>query len=123
MKNRLNRHRATQPSTRYKQEQQAIRHAQRDPAVTAMYESGEWRTLRGLVRHEARGRCEWPACKSAGHCVDHRTPHKGEPLLFFNRANLWLLCKLHHDQKTARFDGGFGREVKPLPFWPARGPR
>jgi 5-methylcytosine-specific restriction protein A len=121
MKNRFNRHRALNASTRFKQEQQALRHAMRDPVISAMYDSAEWQTLRALVRHDAAGRCEWPGCSSAGHCVDHRVPHKGAASLFFNRSNLWLLCKTHHDRKTARFDGGFGREVRP--FWPMRGPQ
>jgi 5-methylcytosine-specific restriction endonuclease McrA len=100
---------------------QALRHALRDPLITAMYDSREWRELRTQVRSEARGRCQWPQCTREGFCVDHRAPHKGVPSLFFDRSNLWLLCKLHHDHKTATYDGGFGREVRPL--WPMRGPR
>lgn len=100
-----------------------MRHALRDPLITAMYDSAQWKELRELVRHEAGGMCQWPQCVRPGFCVDHRTPHKGAPSLFFNRSNLWLLCKTHHDRKTARFDGGFGREVKPLTFWPMRGPQ
>lgn len=122
MRNRYNRHRAQNHSPRYRQEQQALRHALRDPLITAMYDSAEWKQLRKLVTHDAQGRCQWPGCRELGHCVDHRVPHKGAPSLFFNRSNLWLLCKTHHDRKTARYDGGFGREQKPL-MWPARGPR
>ena len=123
MKNRFNRHRCLEHSNRHKAEMQAIRHALRDPVVSAMYDSPQWQTLKAQVRAEAHGRCQWPGCTSIGFCVDHRTPHKGAASLFFNRGNLWLLCKLHHDRKTATHDGGFGREVKPLQFWPMSGPR
>jgi 5-methylcytosine-specific restriction enzyme A len=122
MKNRFNRHACLEPSVRATQEAQAQRHALRDPQITSMYDSLQWRALKAQVRLEAHGLCEWPGCKAMGHCVDHRIPHKGAPSVFFNRPNLWLLCKKHHDRKTALHDGGFGREVKPL-MWPARGPR
>lgn len=40
--------------------------------------------------------------------VDHHIPHKGDPGLFWDRANWRPKCKRHHDAKTARQDGGFG---------------
>ncbi len=41
--------------------------------------------------------------------VDHIIPHKGDQSLFWDSSNWQPLCKHHHDQKTAREDGGFGR--------------
>lgn len=41
--------------------------------------------------------------------VDHIRPHKGDQKLFWDRDNWAALCKRHHDSKTAREDGGFGR--------------
>lgn len=41
--------------------------------------------------------------------VDHKTPHKGDPVLFWDEANWQPLCAPHHNQKTASEDGGFGR--------------
>lgn len=123
MRNRFNRHPALEHSKRYQQERQAAAHALRDPAVTAMYESAQWRELKITVRRQANGICQWPGCIYRGNCVDHRKPHKGDPALFFNLGNLWLLCKRHHDRKTATYDGGFGREVRTLQFWPMRGPQ
>lgn len=38
--------------------------------------------------------------------VDHVSPHKGDPFLFWDRANWQALCKHCHDQKTAREDRG-----------------
>ena len=41
-------------------------------------------------------------CSAEGHVtaaqvVDHITPHRGDELLFWDRANWQPLCKLHHD--------------------------
>lgn len=58
----------------------------------------------------------YPLCK---HCeqdgrvkpatvVDHIIPHKGDKVLFDDRANWQPLCKPCHDKKTATEDGGFG---------------
>jgi 5-methylcytosine-specific restriction protein A len=122
MHNRINKHPATKHSKRYNQERQARLHALRDPAVTAMYQSREWQLLRARVRRDAEGKCQWPSCISPGLCVDHKQPHKGNRGLFFSRGNVWLLCKTHHDRKTAKHDGGFGNDAKPL-TWPFVGPR
>jgi 5-methylcytosine-specific restriction protein A len=96
------------------QERQARLHALRDPAISALYDSPQWQVLRAQVVRDAGGKCQWPECGARGVCVDHRTPHRGDRALFFNRNNLWLLCKPHHDRKTVRFDGGFGNARKPL---------
>lgn len=64
--------------------------------------------------------CECEECKGSEHpeiaeVVDHRTPHKGDPKLFWDRKNWQAMSKRHHDRKTAREDGAFGRPVKPRP--------
>lgn len=41
--------------------------------------------------------------------VDHIRPHRGDRGLFWDSRNWQSLCKRHHDEKTAREDGGFGR--------------
>src|SRR5262245_15034068 len=41
--------------------------------------------------------------------VDHIVPHRGDETLFWHEGNWQALCKRHHDAKTAREDGGFGR--------------
>lgn len=43
--------------------------------------------------------------------VDHIIPHRGDMKLFWRRSNWQALCKYHHDLKTAREDGGFGRPI------------
>lgn len=36
--------------------------------------------------------------------VDHVTPHRGDPVLFWDRSNWRALCKRCHDWKTGRED-------------------
>jgi 5-methylcytosine-specific restriction enzyme A len=43
--------------------------------------------------------------------VDHIVPHKGDKALFWDSTNWQSLCKPCHDAKTAREDGGFGRQA------------
>ena len=52
-------------------------------------------------------------CMRGGHVtaatvVDHRIPHRGDMKLFWDKGNWQSLCKPHHDEKTAREEGGFG---------------
>jgi 5-methylcytosine-specific restriction protein A len=53
-------------------------------------------------------------CKAAGRVtaatmVDHIIPHRGDQKLFWDSEHNWQSgCKLCHDRKTAREDGGFG---------------
>ena len=42
--------------------------------------------------------------------ADHIVAHKGDPVLF--AGPLQSLCKRHHDEKTVREDGGFGRSPR-----------
>ena len=36
--------------------------------------------------------------------VDHIHPHRGDPVLFWDRSNWQSLCKAHHDRKTGQED-------------------
>lgn len=56
--------------------------------------------------------CKMPGCNQPATVVDHVVPHKGNQELFWLESNHQGLCKRCHDSKTAREDGGFGREVK-----------
>lgn len=51
-------------------------------------------------------------CPNPSTVVDHIIPHKGDKSLFWRRSNWQALCKPCHDSKTAREDGGFGRDRK-----------
>lgn len=42
------------------------------------------------------------------HVVDHRTPHRGEQTLFWNRANWQSLCTPHHSRDKQRTEAALG---------------
>lgn len=44
--------------------------------------------------------------------VDHRIPHKGDMILFWDQSNWQSLCKRCHDKKTATQDGGIGSYMR-----------
>lgn len=46
--------------------------------------------------------CEREGLMRAATVVDHRIPHRGNALLFWDRSNWQVLCTKHHNQKTAR---------------------
>jgi 5-methylcytosine-specific restriction protein A len=66
-------------------------------------------------------------CQEAGRIVaatvvDHKQPHKGNPVLFWDRGNLQSLCRDHHDVSKQRDEArGFigGAAVDGLPLDPA----
>ena len=41
--------------------------------------------------------------------VDHIVPHKGDMQLFWDVSNWQGLCVPHHNTKTVKQDGGFGK--------------
>lgn len=74
------------------------------PPVKRFYDTKRWKDLRLNALQTRGGLCE--------HCllfniitpatdVDHVTPHRNNPDLFFNKDNLQLLCAECHSKKTA----------------------
>ncbi|MDP2026435.1 HNH endonuclease [Sulfuriferula sp.] len=72
---------------------------------------GQWRKARaGYLRsHPLCVVCATAGVVRAANVVDHIVPHKGDQALFWDKTNWQSLCKSHHDAKTAREDGGWGR--------------
>jgi 5-methylcytosine-specific restriction protein A len=68
--------------------------------------------LRFLAAHPLCSECEKDGRVEPATVVDHNTPHKGDPGLFWNESNWSPLCGRHHNIKTATRDGGFGRPPK-----------
>ncbi len=56
-----------------------------------------------------------PPRLTAATVVDHATPHKGDPEIFWDQSRWVSACRECHNRKTATHDGAFGREVKPHP--------
>lgn len=88
------------------------------------YNTAAWRRLRAEVLAQAGWMCE--ACAvphqlkpgrtdPAAAVVDHKTPHKGDRGRFFDRHNLWAVCKEYHDghkqraERAARAASGASR--------------
>lgn len=77
----------------------------RDRPSLALMRSAAWRTARAafLAEHPVCAGCGAPAT-----VVDHTVPHRGDPVLFWDRACWQPLCASCHGRKTAARDGGFG---------------
>ena len=89
-----------------RQEAERQRSAERDTGTEyrAWYRSERWMRLRDEVLLEARFICcktgtsligKPPAANSP--VVDHIKPHRGDPDLFWDKANLQAVCKSWHD--------------------------
>jgi 5-methylcytosine-specific restriction protein A len=75
-----------------------------------------WRKARlaYLRAHPLCVACEKEGNVTPASVVDHIIPHKGDRALFWDSENNWeSLCEHHHNVKTAKQDGGFGRAVRP----------
>lgn len=67
-------------------------------------------------RYSKQRLARFPFCVECAHLgkarravvTDHVRPHEDDPMLFKDPDNHQSLCKVHHDRKTAREDGGFG---------------
>jgi 5-methylcytosine-specific restriction protein A len=100
-----------------REEAQAARAYERERGGTTnrrLYRTSAWRALRAQ-QLDAHPDCCVHGCMNRATVVDHRTPHRGQQHLFFDPANLQSMCKVHHDSKTARHDGGFGNRVSGPP--------
>jgi 5-methylcytosine-specific restriction protein A len=73
-------------------------------AIRTWYQTPRWRALRAQVRREEPfcDDCAAEGLRVASTDVDHTVPHRGDPALFWNRANLHAKCHRHHSQKTGR---------------------
>jgi 5-methylcytosine-specific restriction protein A len=68
-----------------------------------------WRRARAayLRRHPLCVSCAAAGRLEPATVVDHVVPHRGDAILFWDRANWQSMCKPCHDAKTAR-EGRWG---------------
>lgn len=96
--------------------QQAARKAldrQRGSSAQRGYTSRWYAAARRyLARHSLCVECRRQGRIVTASVVDHVVPHKGDQRLFWDEGNWQPLCSMHHSQKTAGEDGGFGNKVK-----------
>jgi len=57
------------------------------------------------------GECATLPVPLPAQVVDHIVPHRGSPELFWDPGNHQAMSKRCHDKKTAKEDGGFGRDT------------
>ena len=79
------------------------------PSATRRGYGPRWRRARQafLKRNPLCVACGVEGRLEPATVVDHVVPHRGDPVLFWDRANWQSLCKLCHDAKTAR-EGRWG---------------
>ena len=77
----------------------------------AWYNTTRWRALRLVIFERDQFTCQWPSCgrlegNTSKLVADHRRPHRGDELLFWDETNLQTLCKPCHDSKKQRAEAG-----------------
>lgn len=75
--------------------------------MRAAYGTARWQRLRWSVLVRDLFTCQWPGCgelvgDTSQLVADHKVPHRGDPALFWDEANLWCLCKRCHDSAKQR---------------------
>jgi 5-methylcytosine-specific restriction enzyme A len=96
----------------------------------AWYKTQRWKRLRWsvLVRDLFTcQRCGRVEANTALLVADHREPHRGNEVLFWDAQNLWCLCKACHDSAKQREEraaarwGGVVESLEPTPNRDRRG--
>lgn len=86
----------------------------RDPERRSLYKTKDWYKLRNrrLKAEPFCRMCSEMNVRTAGEIVDHKTPHRGDPVLFYDFNNTQSLCKLHHDSvKKSHEMRGYDRRI------------
>lgn len=83
----------------------------RQAGSTARGYGYRWQKFRRawLAQHPLCVMCRNEGRVTAATDVDHVVPHRGDMRRFW-AGPFQSLCHAHHSEKTAREDGGFGRE-------------
>ena len=94
--------------------------ARRGTPAERGYDS-KWRRSRTyfLAAHPLCVMCEREGFITAASVVDHITPHKGNPDLFWSRSNWQPLCAAHHNRDKQSIErGGRPRQAIDSDGWP-----
>lgn len=92
-----------------------------------LYKTKQWQELRGAQLRACPlcAYCRALNMDSAATVADHKKPHKGDLVLFFDPTNLQSLCKTCHDAAKQTLErtgvlpgcGLDGRPVDPAHHW------
>jgi len=77
-------------------------HARPNYAIRRWYRTARWKALRAQVVRDQAYRCAMCGTLTLTLEVDHIRKHQGNPLHFWQRANLQALCGACHARKTRR---------------------
>ena len=90
------------PGTRSKQQRQRDRDQRRGSSTARGY-GYRWQRYRAwfLAQHPLCAACERDGTITLANEVDHVTPHRGNPDLFWDSRNHQALCKPCHSRKSA----------------------
>lgn len=99
---------------RVQKRQHGAAHDRQRPSASQRGYDAAWRKLRRLIMAERPlcVDCLAEGLVKVGEAVDHIIPIEQRPDLRLDPNNLAVRCHSHHNSKTAREDGGFGRKKK-----------
>jgi 5-methylcytosine-specific restriction enzyme A len=86
------------------------------------YTTRPWRKVRAaqLRAHPMCCMCKARGVDRVATVANHIVPHRGDPALFWDRANLNSLCASCHNSDQQRIEGGGqGRPYVGLDGWPS----
>lgn len=81
---------------------------------------GKWQRARisFLAKHPLCERCSKEGRAVTATVVNHRTPHRGDQKLFWDKGNWEPVCKRHHDSDIQREERGKSIVGTDLSGWP-----
>jgi len=84
-----------------------------------LYDCVRWRKARArfLQAHPLCAMCAERGEVEAADVVDHRVPHRGDPVLFWDQRNWQSLSKRCHDSRKAMLERG--DKMEPHASWGA----
>lgn len=78
------------------------------PSANARGYGAKWQRASKAFLAEDRNRLCACGCGGLADMVDHKTPHKGDLKLFWDRKNWQAMTRSCHSRKTALADGRWG---------------
>lgn len=91
------------PGSRTKAEAERAR-----PSAQARGYDSKWRRASKAFLAEPHNRLCVCGCGGLSEMVDHKTPHRGDMKLFWDRKNWQPMTRSCHSRKTAASDGRWG---------------